>query len=442
MFLSPQHFQSQDQYFEDVLHRRFGASHYANYGVTELKVDGEALANGQFKIMSAKGMLPDGELFDLPQSDELPPSREFANLWTPDQESFDVYLSLPERRFNAKNVTLATDRDGHGPVDSRYLADTMMTPDENVGFDEKPVQVGKKALRLTFGMEFRDGLSSLRIAQLQRSASGAPVVRPTFVAPCLDLASSDYLMSLLKRQVEVLVTKSGSLSGPRRQRGKLLAEFQASETANFWLLHTVNSYLPELRHIYKTRHGHPEGAYVAMLRLAGALSTFSLEGAPGDLPDYDHDNLDDCFTKLDTRILDLLETVIPSKFRSIPLVQTAERHVWAGSVTDDSLFKNTQFYLAVRAKMGVGDMIQKVPQYLKLSAPDDLERLIVNALGGVTMRHVEQPPPQIPAKLDNQYFLLNQGGLYWDRIVAARRVAVFASSEIPEPSMELVVVME
>ncbi len=74
MFLSPQHFQVQDQHFEDLIQFRFGSSNYANYGVTDLQLDAEAVANGIVKITSARGLLPDGELFDMPNSDELPPA--------------------------------------------------------------------------------------------------------------------------------------------------------------------------------------------------------------------------------------------------------------------------------------------------------------------------------------------------------------------------------
>ncbi len=383
MFLSPQHFQAQDQFFQDLIHFRFGASNFANYGVTELRIDAEALTNGLFKVVSARGFLPDGEPFDMPESDELPPSREISKFFAPDQEFLDVFLSLPERKTNARNVTLPAQREASGLAETRYTSETRMVPDDNQGSDEKAVIVARKSFRLVFGGEFRDGYSSLRVAQVDRDAAGAPRLEPTFAAPCFDLAASAYLMSLLRRQVEILVTKSGTLSGPRRERGKGTADFSASETANFWLLHTVNSYLPELRHIFKVRHGHPEVAYRAMLRLAGALSTFAIEGHPGDLPDYDHDNLGLCFTRLDARIRDLMETVIPSKYRSIPLVLT-DRFTWSGKVPDDNLFKNSQFYLAVSAKMGVDEIIRKVPQYLKMSAPDDIERLIRNALPGVT----------------------------------------------------------
>ncbi len=336
---------------------------------------------------------------------------------------------------------MTVDQSSSAATDTRYTSEVRLVPDDSQGGDEKAVQVGRKTFRLLFGTEFRDGYSSIRIARLEHSATGEPMLRSTFVAPCLDLASSEHLMGLLRRQVEILLTKSASLSGPRRERGKAAASFSASETDKFWLLHTVNSYLPELKHIYKTRHGHPETAFVAMLRLAGALSTFSLEAGPGDLPDYDHENLGNCFTLLDARVRDLMETVLPSKYRAIPLT-LMDRSIWSGTVDDDNLFKNSQFYLAVSANMGVGDLITKVPQYIKMAASDDLDRLVRFAIGGLPLHHKQVVPSAIPVKLDNQYFQVNQSGPLWDKIVLSRRIGVHAPGEIVDPKMEIVVVWE
>jgi type VI secretion system protein ImpJ len=441
MFLSPQHFQAQDLYFEDLVHSRFGASHFANYGVTDLQIDADSVANGLFKLTGARGVLPDGETFDMPGSDELPPSRQFAQNWPTSEETLDVYLSLPERRLNARNVALAGQQDGSGPADTRYTSETKLLPDDNQGSDERPVQLGKKTFRLLFGTEFRDGYSSLRIAQLERSGTGTPVLRPSFVAPCLDLASSEYLMGLLRRQVEILLTNSAQLSGSRRETGKSTASFSASEIDKFWMLHTFNSHLPELKHIFKTRRGHPEVAYVAMLRLAGALSTFALEGGPGTLPDYDHDDLGPCFQKLDVRIRNLMGILIPENYFVIPLVFT-DRYIWVGAIEDDSLFKKGQFYLSVSAKMGAGDLITKGAQYLRIAAPDDLDRLVRTAVSGVGLRHTQVVPQAVQRKIENQYFQINQTGPLWERIMLTRRIGVHAPSEIVEPKMEVVVVWE
>jgi type VI secretion system protein ImpJ len=443
MFLTPQHFQTQDQFFEEHIQFRFAASNYANWGVTELSVDNEALENGQIRLIKCAGIMQDGESFDMPDADENPPARSVAEHFPPTQTSLDVYLAIPENRLRARNVTIPGPRqaDSSASISSRYLAETRMVNDDNTGDEEKPVQVARRAFRILFEDEYRDGFSVLRIAQVVRNAAGLPILNPKFIAPCLNIASSTYLSTLLRRQIEILATKSAALSGPRRERGKLVAEFNASETANFWLLHTVNSYLPELKHIWRVRQGHPEPAYVAMLRLAGALSTFSLESRPENLPDYDHNDLGRCFTQLDDRIRDMMETVIPSKFVTIPLTPR-DRFVWGGTVTEDQHLRNSQLFLAVSARMGVDDLIKKVPQLVKVSGQDDIQRLVLNALPGLTLRHTPSPPPAIPMKLDNQYFSINQAGQLWDAILLSRQIAVQAPGEIVDPKMEVIVVLE
>jgi type VI secretion system protein ImpJ len=444
MFLTPQQFQTQDQFFEDALQFRFAASQFANWGVTALEIDSDALANGLFRLSNCTGVMPDGEAFDMPDIDDLPPSRAVAEHFPPNRESLDVFLGIPEIRPRARNVSIPegeTDEASRALPTTRYLAETRMFTDENTGNEEKPVQVARRTFRVLFEDEYRDGFSSLRVAQVTRNAAGIPMLNPRFIAPCLNLASNSYLSGLLRRQIEILATKSGALSGPRRQRGKITAEFSPSETANFWLLHTVNSYLPELKHIWKVRRGHPEAAYVAMLRLAGALSTFSLEAHPENLPDYDHNDLGRCFTLLDQEIRDLMETVIPSKFISVPL-EVKDRFIWGGAVTEDQYFRDSQFYLAVSAKMGVDEIIRKVPHLVKVSSQDDIQRLVRNALPGLTLRHVQVPPSAIPIRLDNQYFALNQGGELWNAMMLSRQVAVHAPGEIVDPKMELYIVLE
>jgi type VI secretion system protein ImpJ len=442
MFLTPQHFQTQDQFFQDALQFRFAASHYANWGVSELNIDAEAVANGLIRIVSCSGIMPDGETFDIPETDDIPPSRSVGEHFPPTRDALDVFLAIPENRPRTRNVTIpGAEQGADGPPTTRYLAETRMFTDDNAIAEEKPVQVARRAFRLLFDDEYRDGFSCLRIARVKRNAAGIPILDPRFVAPCLNLASSSYLTMLLRRQIEILATKSATLSGPRRHHGKALADFPASETANFWLLHTVNSYLPELKHIWKVRHGHPEPAYVSMLRLAGALSTFSLEAHPDNLPDYDHDDLGRCFTLLDDQIRDLMETVIPSKFVAVPL-EVRDRFIWGGAVTEDQYFRDSQFFLAVSAKMGVDDLIRKVPQLIKISAQDDIQRLVRHSLPGVTLRHTPVPPSAIPMKLDNQYFSLNQGGPLWEAIMLSRQLAAYAPGEIVDPKMELVIVLK
>ena len=106
MFLTPQQFQTQDQFFEDALQFRFAASQFANWGVTGLDIDSEALGNGLFRLAKCTGIMPDGEPFDMPDTDELPPSRSVAEHFPPTRDSLDVFLGIPEIRPRARNVSI------------------------------------------------------------------------------------------------------------------------------------------------------------------------------------------------------------------------------------------------------------------------------------------------------------------------------------------------
>ena len=176
-----------------------------------------------------------------------------------------------------------------------------------------------------------------------------------------------------------------------------------------------------------------------MLMLAGALTTFALDMESRNLPDYDHDDLGTCFTDLDEKIRELLETAIPTRCVIIPL-RLHEKSTWAGNVKDPELFRQTQFVLSVGASMGVDDLIRQVPRLIKVSPPVELPRLIRNALPGITLRHLPVPPDGIPMKLDRQYFSLNQSGILWEGLVRDQELHMFVPEEIANPNFDLLVV--
>ena len=442
MFLMPQHFQAQDEYFEQSLHFRASTSTFANWGLSGISVDEASLVNGLVALRHCEGVLPDGLMFEMPMADELPPGRPVEEMFPPTQATLDVYLAIPQARPSARNFAIVpkAQEKTNGQVSTRYVAETRPVIDATMGSDEKPIQVGKKSFRLFFEGENLEGLTSMRIAQISRSTSGTYILSPKFIPPLLDIVASDYLMMLARRQVEVLTAKGTSLAVSRRQRGRDIADFTTTEVADFWLLHTVNSYLPELKHLWKVRRGHPDVLYRAMLRLAGALTTFAISPSVRDFPDYDHNNLGECFTALDRRIRELLETVRPPKCVTIPL-QLTDRLVWSGSIADERHLKDSQFVLSVSANLAVDELIAKLPKLAKLSSPNENNRLVRNSLPGVVLRHLPSPPSAVPVKLDNQYFSLVQSGSLWDAIVQARAVSVFVPSEIDSPKMELLVVL-
>lgn len=441
MFLMPQHFQAQDEYFDQSLHFRAGVSSFANWGFSRLSIDEASLVNGLFTLRHAEGVFPDGLAFQAPLADELPAGRQLEALFSPTATTLDVFLAVAEMRPSARNYTLGA---GGGTVQAsaptRYQVETRTVVDATLGSDEKTIQVARKSLRLFFEGENTDGFDVLRIAQVSRSPAGTFILNPEFIPPLLDIVASEGLMQLARRQVELLTAKSAALSAPRRQQGRDLADFTTGEIASFWLLHTVNSCLPELKHLWKVRRGHPDLLFRTLLRLSGALTTFALHKSVRDLPDYDHNALGRSFAELDLYIRGLLETALPSKCLVTPL-QLQERLLWAGPLPDERQLEASQFLLSINSPMAVDELIAKFPRLAKVSGPDEISRLIRNSLPGVTLLHVPTPPPSVPVQLNNQYFRLVQTDPLWEGVLQARTINVFVPGEILAPRMELLTIL-
>ncbi|MGA3211634.1 MAG: type VI secretion system baseplate subunit TssK [Terriglobales bacterium] len=434
-FLTPQHLQLQDRFIEDSLHFELQALSFRPWGFTEVAIDQQKLSDGHFVISRAGGIFPEGLMFDIPDADAAPESKHIAELFEPNQEMLDVYLALPEYRPRGLNVSLAQRQSG-----VRYIAELDMFRDENTGTSEKPVQVARKNFRILVEGDSLEGTSKLRIARVQRTSAGMFRLDAAFVPPLLSITASDFLSSMLRGLIEIMHARSTGLAGLRRQKNQSLADFTATDIANFWLLYTINSHFPVFNHLYESKKGHPEELYSAMLSLAGALTTFSPKVQPRDLPAYDHDDLGKCFADLNEKLRSLMETVVPTNVVSLPL-KSVQPSIYATALGDDRYLQDTRMYLAMSAEMPEADLIRKAPQLLKVCSANHVEHLIKQALSGMTMTHLSSPPSGIPMKLRYQYFSLTQSGVAWEAVQRARNVAAYVPSDFPNPQLELIILL-
>lgn len=433
-FLSPQHLQIQDRFIESILQFRSDALQFRPWGFHSLKINHEALAGGSFAIHEASGIFPDGLLFEIPTSDPAPPAKPLAGYFEPDQNFIDLYLAIPNHRISGVNLSMR-----ERGIDTRYVAEVFSFRDENTGTSEKPVQLARKNFRILVEGEPKGGCVTMPVARVERMGDSFQL-DPQFAPPLLDFSANEFISSIARRLIEILSAKSGILAGMRRQKNQSLAEFTTADIANFWLLYTVNQYFPIVRHLFETRHGHPEELFSTMLALASTLTTFSLKLQPRDLPLYDHEKLGACFAELDEKLRHLLETVIPSNFVSLPL-KLIRPSVYAAAIFEDRFLENTRMFLAIQADMNEGELIQKVPQLVKVCSASHIEHLIRQALPGVQLTHIMSPPTTIPIKLNHQYFSLNQAGLAWEAIGRARNIAAYIPGDFENAQAELIVLL-
>jgi type VI secretion system protein ImpJ len=434
-FLTPQHLQQQDRFIESLLEFRLEALHFKPWGFAELQIDQEALAAGNFGLSVARGIMPDGLVFDIPASDAAPPARPLAAHFGAEQTTADIFLAIPGYREHSPNVSVAS-----RGVDARYFREPVKFRDENSGSAEKDVEVARKNFRLLMEGEGRQGTAWMRVGRVKRTGEQSFELDSKLVPPLIDISASNYAVGIVRGLVELLSAKSSILGGMRRQKNQSLAEFSATDVANFWLLYTVNTYFPELRHILETKKGHPERLFAIMLSLAGALTAFSLKIQPRDLPTYSHEDLGPCLGSLDETLRELLATVVPSNCVSLPL-KLVQPSIYACALDDDKYLKNTRMYLAVSAKMKRDDLIRKAPQLMKVCSATHIDTLIRQALAGMALAHTPTPPGPIPVKMDYEYFSLSQSGAAWEAVGRARNLAAYVPSDFPDPELELLILL-
>lgn len=438
MYLGPHHFQVQGRYFEDSIRFATSSLWFEPWGLAGCELDSEALINGTVSILHARGIFPDGLPFHMPQHDPLPKPRNIAEEFPMTRDRVTVYLTIPARKENGVNC-LPAEESGSTPV--RFLAENQLLFDETTGRDEKAVRLGRKNIRIALDLDNPDPNASLAIARIMRDGSGNFVFDPSFVPPCVQVAASERVLSILQRLVDILDDKSRSLGRGKSGSASLWSEYSTSEIATFWMLHSINSALAPLRHQLKVKRGHPEELYGELARLAGGLCTFSVDHHPSKVPLYRHRELDKTFEELDTLIRLLLETMVPTQYIQIPLEKTAE-YFYTGAITDQRVLNPSKWILSIRSTAMEQDVIRKTPQLGKLCSAQFVPRLVERALPGLPLIHLPVPPSAIRSRVDAQYFTVTCKGPCWESISQSRQIGLYIPGDLPDPKPELYVIVE
>lgn len=433
--ITPQHFQQQDNYHEEMLRLRSRSISHYDWGLQTLKINNEAIKNGIIDIMELSGFLPDGTHINVP-SIPAPPQRSIKNDLVATQDRLGLYIAIPAQRAGQAQFDLnrqATD------LLTRYACGSLIVKDIVTGDNELTIPYAHANFRLLFANENLDGYSTIQIAQVERTASGQFTLSDQFIPPLLDIKASAWLSNTLTQLIEIAVAKRNSLTD-RRQKSSTQADFTTSDVLRFWLLHTLNAAIPVLNHLQWTDGVHPETLYTEMISLAGSLTTFVFDTDLNQIPKYQHDDLYYTFSSLDKLLRHLLETVIPTNWVAIPL-NNVRQSLYTGTIADQQLIKDASFYIGLRAQIPDNRLMASVPKYMKISSKEDIEDLIGPSIPGVEVIHTSTPPSSMPLKLGYQYYRLDKQSPYWRGVQASSTIAVYLpADEFPDLKLEMIAV--
>ncbi|QEM81522.1 type VI secretion system baseplate subunit TssK [Halomonas binhaiensis] len=435
MFLQPQHFQYQDEYHQHQLGEVSARGGAFNWGVQELVVDEDALAQGRLQLTRLKLVFPDGTLVDAPQHDPLPPARDLGEL--NGTAECKIYAALRLVELHSPNVVDEQHRRGNN---RRFRQRFEHVPDLLEGEVENELSLLELNVLLLLEGDDLDGTSHCPLVVLKRNAAGGFSVERDYVPPCLHLSSNDTLLSLAQRLIGVLQAKNEALSSRRRERADQVAEFGSSDVTLFWLLYTVNRAYPDLAHLLQHPRLHPEQLFRFLNDLVASLMTFSMSHRLSDLPMYRHEDPAASLFLLDSMARELLDTVVPNQYIPIALEQTKPSY-YVGRLNDPRL-ADADFYVCVHADMPGAKLIELVPRAFKVGSPEDIEVVVNSAMPGGTLVHASRLPVAIPVRLDNHYFALEPRGRMYERMMAAQAISFYVPGGFTNLKIELMAVLK
>jgi type VI secretion system protein ImpJ len=427
MFLQPHHFQQHDRYLEGLVEARAGHLRPSPWGFWDLTLDVGLLAIGKLGLATARGILPDGTAFAVPDQDDGPTPLE-----VPDEvKNTTVYLAVPTRQGGMVETDASDDRSSL----ARYAVAETEVRDSNAGSESRaPVQVGRLRLRLLLEGPELAAHSHVGVARVvEKRADKQVVLDEAFIPPCLDLRASPRLAGFVSEIAGLLHHRGEELAGRMGGPGR----GGVSEVADFLLLQAVNRAEPVFRHLDGLADLHPEDLYRGALALAGELATFTApRRRPPELPVYAHHALKETFAPLMAEIRRSLSMVLEQNAIPIPLQET-KFGIRVAAVADRLLFRTAVFVLAVNAQVPAETIRARFPSQTKVGPVEKIRDLVNLALPGIGLRPLPVAPRQIPYHAGFNYFELDRSSELWKALETSSGCAIHVAGDYPALELEL-----
>lgn len=437
ILLSPQHFQQQNRYMDEMISSVIKMSGIFRYGVFNCEFDQKALELGKLKLDSVHLCFPDATIIDTYITGNMAVTRDLSNI-EGNKTQFTAYLALPVWHSNSSNLVSASD-DAHAP---RRFIKTFVQVEDVFSEEEVELAIEQYNLQLRFDFENNDNYVLCPLARITRNDSGRFIFDQGYVPPLLIMAGSPWFLSYLDRLTTLLLSRIESLSARRRERRGSTVDFSVSDSTLFWFLNGLNSIYPELLHLARYPERHPEELYKLLSRLLGMLYTFRIGESVTDIEAYNHLDLYGTFSSLENKIRDLLDEVIPSPVVEINL-ERIKATQWKGQVFDKRINEKTEFYLSAHSdSVSFRELQKQLPLVSKIGAPEDVERVINTAVLGVPLQLLNQSPPGLPFRMDNVYFKLDNNHPAFQRMMNVQACSIYIPASIPNLYLSLYAIVD
>jgi len=448
LFLQPHHFQQLELYVQSLMmpYHRFIQPHL--WGIGDLEIQESSLGNGSFHLTRGEFFFPDQTYVMVPGNGLIKP-RSFEGFWVEGEKPLTVYLGVRRLNEAGENVTVAPSLDNLAEVNTRMVTTIETEEFADIHQGGRPAEMKRLfyLLKVFWATEI-DQLGDyvlIPLAQLERSGDSVRVSEH-FIPPCLNIGVSKPLFKIVTEIRDQIGARGNQLEAYKRSRGIHTAEFGSRDMVYLLALRSLNRYRPILTHLAASNQVHPWAAYGLVKQLIGELSSFSegvnalgeTEDQALQLPNYDHRNLWECFSKAQELVTRLLDEITAGPEYMIQLLFDG---TYYSAELNPAVFEGrNRFYLVLETEENPEAVINALETIVKIGSRETLPILIARALSGVGLQHLTLPPQALPRRAHCLYFQVEHQSDQWAQIQQGNNIALYWDSAPEDLKIELMIV--
>ena len=423
MFLRPQHFQTGDKYWTELVGHSSRLDLPYNYGFAHLVIAQDAIGKGEFGIQEAAFRMRDGTVWSLDDG-QCPNRISFKNVLDR-QDSVIVLLAIPTLQSFSENVAI----EGSDKT-TRYLQVDKSVEDENGSGDPQELQFRRPAFRLLLSTDDTRGYETLEVARVIRSGDGKSVAEldETFFPPLLNFATWISLREGILRSLHDQIGKKHEILADQvRSYGLTLSSQEKGDLERVIFLHELNKASAMLGTIIRANGVHPFVMYTELCRLLGALSIFLPERVCGEVKPYDHDDLATIFRWVRDEIVRRLECLQVLNYETAVFIGNQAAGMEA-RLKQKWLSENWKWYVGARSKDVDSDVLIRILTSNQvvwvLASPSTVHGAFKDAATGLSFKQLLQVTSPLPVQGRWVYFEVTKSGSVWSAVKSELSLAI------------------
>lgn len=312
MLLSPQHFQQNNTYIEQLMYHQLQRITPYFYGAIQLTFDQSLIAENQLQVQHLHAVMTDGTVVQYSTKNDYGNEQSNQELLNIDLSRFNdikeytpffIYLAIARQ-----NGACASDSNTEL---KRYNSiNTGRVVDQNDPLNLVDLVRLSPKLQLLGEQERSPNYSYFPIAKLHKSGDGSFKLLK-YTPPMLavsTLISDTPARSPIGQDIEKLVTSIRTKATEQRnyfiEKQSQGTELTSVQKLN---LHYLGQHLPGIEVLLKSEKCHPYDLYLALINLAAGMAIILDDVLPSIYPAYNHEDIDGTYEKVIIDINKIIE---------------------------------------------------------------------------------------------------------------------------------------